>query len=626
MFVMNYVLSTAIMLALQNAMISANVILDMDITTFMNSSFGLCGGIPCRHRNGKANELGVLRVCVRHLWTGSFDEKCIVQRKFSFLTAPPLEQNSTSVTEEIHGKNLSPKTYGIHLEIPGALQPLDIRLLFYYQVNEKIPLHLVTGYHVTTKKDKKGNTELLLINKTKRDFEPERKLNFYGETRLMCSKGYYGSDCNTYCDSKENATYYCNKNGEKICIPGINGIFCDSNLFEEGSLGPDNEEADEKEEEEEGIRRIRRETVLNPCHSAPCKNGAHCNWIGQLNFTCTCQMGYTGNLCDYGIDDCIGDPCLNGGTCIDNIGYYNCTCIFGYTGTLCETDIQECASFPCMNGGTCKEPDVGFYKCICPWGFVGRRCQIEEDACAILSPCLNGGTCQPGSLRNYTCLCPEGFTGKECEKDIDECETNPCLNGGICAQGRPGNFYCICPFGYNGTLCQEDINECLSNPCVHGKCKNEEVGAYTCSCDYGIIGKNCNETIDVCLSHPCLNGGHCLSASPGRFNCSCSQGFEGERCEIDHNECEDNQCLNGGTCHEGKPGQFVCECLPGFNGTLCGVDINECASHPCHNNGQCHEGPPSVFFVSVSLGLKDQHVRGRLIIVHPGHVNIMVSV
>lgn len=32
------------------------------------------------------------------------------------------------------------------------------------------------------------------------------------------------------------------------------------------------------------------------------------------------------------------------------------------------------------------------------------------------------------------------------------------------------------------------------------------------------------------------------------------------------------------------------------------------------------------FFVSVSLGLKDQHVRGRLIIVHSGHVNIMVSV
>ena len=40
--------------------------------------------------------------------------------------------------------------------------------------------------------------------------------------------------------------------------------------------------------------------LTDPCRSAPCKNGAHCNWIGGLNFTCTCQWGYTGNLCDYG--------------------------------------------------------------------------------------------------------------------------------------------------------------------------------------------------------------------------------------------------------------------------------------------------------------------------------------
>ena len=36
------------------------------------------------------------------------------------------------------------------------------------------------------------------------------------------------------------------------------------------------------------------------------------------------------------IDECESSPCLNGGTCMDEVNGYNCTCILGWEGDMCE--------------------------------------------------------------------------------------------------------------------------------------------------------------------------------------------------------------------------------------------------------------------------------------------------
>ena len=39
--------------------------------------------------------------------------------------------------------------------------------------------------------------------------------------------------------------------------------------------------------------------------------------------------GFTGELCEVNIDDCIDEPCKNGALCIDGINSYLCFCVNG---------------------------------------------------------------------------------------------------------------------------------------------------------------------------------------------------------------------------------------------------------------------------------------------------------
>ena len=63
-------------------------------------------------------------------------------------------------------------------------------------------------------------------------------------------------------------------------------------------------------------------------------------------------MGFVGTNCQYNIDDCENNPCLNGGQCWDGENKYKCDCKDGFTGKYFSTIIPECIS--CYLGTNCE--------------------------------------------------------------------------------------------------------------------------------------------------------------------------------------------------------------------------------------------------------------------------------
>ena len=63
---------------------------------------------------------------------------------------------------------------------------------------------------------------------------------------------------------------------------------------------------------------------------------------------CTC---WTGIQCKDGINECLSNPCLNAGLCVDGVNEYRCVCLTGYTGVNCQTQVSPCTSAPCLNNG-----------------------------------------------------------------------------------------------------------------------------------------------------------------------------------------------------------------------------------------------------------------------------------
>uniref|UniRef100_A0A3Q2XZ03 EGF-like domain-containing protein n=1 Tax=Hippocampus comes TaxID=109280 RepID=A0A3Q2XZ03_HIPCM len=155
------------------------------------------------------------------------------------------------------------------------------------------------------------------------------------------------------------------------------------------------------------------------------------------SYSCRCPAGWQ-------------DPCLNGGSCVDNVGGFACECRPGFQGGRCETEIDECASQPCWNGANCRDY-VNSFVCECRAGFDGFLCEHNIQECTE-SSCLNNGTCID-DINTFSCRCRPGFYGTFCEYEQNECDSQPCKNGGTCADGL-GTYRCTCPVGYNGQNCQ----------------------------------------------------------------------------------------------------------------------------------------------------------------------------
>lgn len=94
-----------------------------------------------------------------------------------------------------------------------------------------------------------------------------------------------------------------------------------------------------------------------------------------------------------------------------------------FTGAFCQINIDECMSNPCLNGGICKDKIDGF-TCNCTDRWMGLTCEKPYDICEF-HPCKNNGTCHSSpNKREYTCHCLSGFDGDNCEINIDDCRGN----------------------------------------------------------------------------------------------------------------------------------------------------------------------------------------------------------
>uniref|UniRef100_A0A182NM22 Cubilin n=1 Tax=Anopheles dirus TaxID=7168 RepID=A0A182NM22_9DIPT len=123
-------------------------------------------------------------------------------------------------------------------------------------------------------------------------------------------------------------------------------------------------------------------STLNPCSSAPCRNGGTCVKIDAQNYSCTCPPGTSPPNCLRVVLPCDTNPCQNGGTCVagnNMITRFTCRCPAGYTGLRCQTSTRTCGGVRYQMSGTLRYPEFnGTYNhnARCAWLIKTNETQV----------------------------------------------------------------------------------------------------------------------------------------------------------------------------------------------------------------------------------------------------------
>nr|XP_033801511.1 coagulation factor IX [Geotrypetes seraphini] len=88
-------------------------------------------------------------------------------------------------------------------------------------------------------------------------------------------------------------------------------------------------------------------------------------------------------------------------------------------------DGNQCDSNPCLNGGSCKD-DMGTYVCWCQEGYKGKNCELEMP---VICSILNGRCqhfCKQDAAKKVVCSCAHGYKLGEDMKSCEPAVEFPC--------------------------------------------------------------------------------------------------------------------------------------------------------------------------------------------------------
>ncbi|CDQ77194.1 unnamed protein product [Oncorhynchus mykiss] len=168
------------------------------------------------------------------------------------------------------------------------------------------------------------------------------------------------------------------------------------------------------------------------------------------------------------INECGSSPCLNGGTCVDEMNQFSCTCTKGWAGATCQSPVPTCRAR--HRGRPRSTPSRWFWLAGLSYTLraPGRACaSIRPSLVLFLSVCLSHF-----SPMCYRCTCPAGYNvtrdGRNCKGERrPHTLLNNCTRDQMCINNY-GGFQCVrvdCSRIRNATYSKTSPLRCERNPC-----------------------------------------------------------------------------------------------------------------------------------------------------------------